>query len=404
MTMKIACFVRPHMGGTFSVFSQLREGLAPRGIELSWLASGAADVLQQDAWRHERDRGEVVDPSGEMSPKTRAEELARVISERRFDAVMLNVLGDGVETELARYLPRRVLRVVVVHNITPGTYAAATSIRDHVHAAVCVSPRCRDDLVRSRGFDPARTILIPNAVNVERFAAAAGKGRRSGGLRLLFLGRIEDNSKGVMWLPKIVAERAPSTTVTIAGSGPDEARLKRAFERSGDRVRFLGAVPPERVPELLAEHDILLMPSRFEGAPMSLIEGMAAGCVPVASRIRGVTDAFVEHGRDGLLFPLGDCRGAARLIRQLETDEIGLRALSAAARARALRCCRQDDMAAAYAELFLRLRRDPPPIAESRIFDSWTTPAGLRRPLRSRAPEPIKNLVRLIRERLAAAA
>ncbi|MFC7053970.1 glycosyltransferase family 4 protein [Hansschlegelia quercus] len=401
--MKIACFVRPHMGGTFSVFRQLREGLAPHGFNLDWLASGAADVLRQDVWRDERSRGEVVDPSGEMSPRRRAEELARLISERRYDAVMLNVLGDGVETEVARYLPQTILRVVVVHNITPGTYAAAKSVRDNVHAAVCVSPRCRDDLVRSHGFDPERTILIPNAVDVECFAAAAEGRGRGDGLRLLFLGRIEDNSKGVMWLPRIVAERLPTTTVTIAGAGPDEAQLRRAFERGGDRVVFLGAVPPERVPALLAEHDVLLMPSRFEGAPMSLIEGMAAGCVPVASRIRGVTDAFVEHGQDGLLFPMGDWRAASLLIRQLENDEIRLQTLSEAARARALRGCRQDDMATAYASLFHQLQADPPPVAESREFDRWTTPAGLRRPLRSRAPEPIKNLVRLVRERLTAA-
>jgi glycosyltransferase involved in cell wall biosynthesis len=399
MSMKIACFVRPHMGGTFTVFRQLREGLGAHGFELSWLASGATGDLRHDAWPGERGRGEVVDPSGQMSPRSRAEELARVISERRFDAVILNVLGDGVETELARYLPQTLLRVVVVHNITPGTYAAARSVRDHVHAAVCVSPRCRDDLVRSHGFDPARTILIPNAVDVERFAAAAEGRRKGDGLRLLFLGRIEDNSKGVMWLPRIVSERAPATTVTIAGAGPDEARLRRAFERSGDRVAFRGAVPPEGVPELLAGHDVLLMPSRFEGAPMSLIEGMAAGCVPIASQIYGVTDAFVEHGEDGLLFPLGDCRGASRLIRQLETDDISLQDLSSAARARALRSCRQDDMAAAYAALFHRLRREPPLIAQSQNFDLWTRPPGLRRPLRSRAPEPIKNLVRLIRER-----
>lgn len=397
--MKIACFVRPHIGGTFSVFRQLREGLAERGFELSWMTSGAADLIGQEAWSAEHGRGEVVDPSGVMPPRRRAEELARVISARGFDAVMLNVLGDGVETELARYLPSSILRIAVVHNITPGTYAAAKSVRDHVHATVCVSPRCHGDLIGRHGFDPKRTFLVLNAIDVDRIAAVTGRSSRAPGLRLLFLGRIEDSSKGVMWLPKIFAKAAASTTLTIAGSGPDEARLKSAFGRHGDRVGFLGPVPPDRVPEVLARHDVLLMPSRFEGAPMSLIEGMAAGCVPVVSHIRGVTDAFIEHGRDGLLFPMGDCLEASRLVSELESDDDRLSHLAAAARTRALRSCRQDEMTAAYAAVLDRIQADPPPIAEPRTFDRWTLSSGTRRPLRSRIPEPVKNWIRLMRER-----
>lgn len=401
--MKIASFVRPHIGGTFSVFRQLREGLASRGVELDWVTSGATNVLEDEAWREEWGRGHVVDPSGSMSPKRRAQEIARLIIAHRFDAVMLNILGDGVETEISRHLPPSVLRVAVVHNVTPGTYAAARSVREHVHAFVCVAPRCRGDLVRRHGFAPSRTMVIPNAADIERIASGTRAAKRTGGLKVLFLGRIEDSSKGVMWLPKIFSKVGASTRLTIAGSGPDEARLRRAFQGRDARVRFLGAVRPDEVPALLSGHDILLMPSRFEGAPMSLIEGMAAGCVPIASRLRGVTDAFIEHGRDGLLFPLGDCRQASRLIAELEADPARLSALGAAARARALRSCRRDDMAAAYGALFERLRNNPPPIAAPLTFDRWTTPLGSRRPLRSRAPEPIKNLVRLVRERFATA-
>lgn len=399
--MKIACFVRPHIGGTFSVFRQLREGLASEGLDLRWMTSWPSDVLQDDVWQGERGMGEVVDPTRAMSPRRRTEAFVRRISDRSFDAVMLNVLGDCVETDVARYLPSSILRVAVVHNITPGTYAAARSVRDHVHATVCVSPRCHDDLVRRHSFDPSRTICILNAVDVDRIAAATPRTIRPKGLRLLFLGRLEDISKGVLWLPRIVADIAQSTTLTIAGSGPDEAQLRSAFEARGEQVSFLGSLAPDRIPGLLARHDALLMPSRFEGAPMSLIEGMAAGCVPIASRIRGVTDAFVSHGRDGLLFPLGDCREAARLIRELECDKARLLALSEGARARALLGCRQDQMAGAYAGLFERISAAPPSLARPLTFDHWRATPGQRRPLRSYAPESLKNWIRLIQERLA---
>ena len=71
---------------------------------------------------------------------------------------------------------------------------------------------------------------------------------------------------------------------------------------------------------LMAKHDMLIMPSRFEGLPCTLLEAMAAGCVPVASRISGVTSYVVDHERTGLLFPIGDVAKATEHIRRLVLD------------------------------------------------------------------------------------
>ncbi|MDX7324888.1 glycosyltransferase, partial [Providencia rettgeri] len=59
------------------------------------------------------------------------------------------------------------------------------------------------------------------------------------------------------------------------------------------QATFLGAVHPEAVFDLLLRHDVLVMPSRFEGFGLTITEAMSAGCIPVVSRIRGVTDTIV---------------------------------------------------------------------------------------------------------------
>jgi glycosyltransferase involved in cell wall biosynthesis len=303
-----------------------------------------------------------------------------------------------VQTNAARYLPADTLRVLIVHNITPGTYGAARAVRDHVHAAVGVSERCRADLVAHYGFDPRRTLAIPNAVEIG--APGARPERRAGGLRLIFLGRVEDSSKGVMWLPSILKHLPADTALTVAGDGPDWARLADKLKPFGARVTMLGAVSPGRVRELMTSHDMFVMPSRFEGFGIALVEAMAGGCVPVASLIHGVTDTIVTDGTDGILVPVGDWRAAAREIEALWLYPERLAALSRAAMRRAEGAFPISAMAERYAALIADLAADPPVIAAPLPLETWALPRGLRDGFRTYLPGPVKNGLRVVKERL----
>ncbi|UNK40449.1 glycosyltransferase family 4 protein (plasmid) [Shinella sp. H4-D48] len=399
--MKIAYFVLPHLGGTYTVFRNLRAGLAPHGIELCWL--GLVPVGQGLAPGLEREAafGTLVEVPSQDDDRVAARLMEKAILAGAFDGVVVNVLSDRIQTNIVRYLPADLLRLMVVHNITPGTYAAAEVIQPHVHATVCVSQRCRDDLVKRHHFPAMRTSVIANAVAIDAFSATDRSPRPIGqGLRLLFLGRIEDASKGVLWLPDILTRLPASSTLTIAGEGPDLRRLKAVMPEDAPRVIYAGPVAAQAVPALLARHDIFLMPSRYEGLPMALVEAMAAGCVPVASRIRGVTEMIIEHGRDGLLFPVGDTVGVAEIVRALDKDRARLGSLSAAARRKVEGAFTVERMAADYAAILRGVAADPPPIAAPLPMDAWSMPRGLRAGLRTFLPRPVKNWLRGIRERL----
>ncbi len=398
--MKIAFFGHPHAGGTWSVFLELQAALSPQGIDLVWIGRGR-DAFAALAASH----GDASAPSGFAvgdeghDDASEARSMLDAVAAVKADAVIVNVAADRVQMNVARYLPASVLRVMIVHNITIGTYAAASALRPHIHAAVGVSRRIRDDLTARYGFDPARTVVIPTALRIEptppRIPRAAGAP-----LRVISLGRIDEAAKGVLWLPGILA-RTPEVTLAVAGDGPELHHLWNACAPLGDRVRFLGAVDRSRVPALFAEHDAFLMPSRYEGQGLALLEAMAAGCVPVASRIRGVTDAAVQDGIDGLLFPVGDVAAAADALMRLRDAPETWAAMSKAAVRTVRERYAPETMADAYLRLFDGLRRAAPAVAPPLPLARWHFPAGLRDGWRTRVPVPIKNMLRTARERFA---
>jgi glycosyltransferase involved in cell wall biosynthesis len=396
----IAYFGSPHLGGTYTVYRLLRDGLRRHGLTVRWLALGAEAQarLDRQAWQGALDSGMTIAPHS-RDEREQGVALLEHLESGAYDAVFVNVLADRVQTNAMRYLDASVIRIMIAHNITPGTYAAARSIRDHVHAAVGVSPRICDDLVGKLRFRPDRTFAIPNAIDIERFERAE-RAPSAAGLRILSLGRVEDSSKGIFWLPRILAklEQAP-VALTVAGDGPDLTELKRRCASLACPVTFLGPVPLDMVAGIMARHDVFLFPSRFEGLGIALAEAMAAGCVPVASRIHGVTDFVIAEGKTGFLVPVGDTAAAAQAILLLARDRERLARMAAAARSSALARFRIEAMAAAYAQVLERVWSATPDIAPPLRLDAWRIPRGLRPGLRTALPAPVKNTLRLLRER-----
>lgn len=398
--MKFAYFAHPHIGGTYTVFKQLREGLAELKIEVRWLAMGRTESLNDPMWSSDLALGTVIDTSNLPSEHSRAKALAAELVDGGYDGVFINVLSDRLQTNLARYLPKEILRIMIVHNITAGTYAAAASIRDYVHATIGVSERIRSDLVRLLGFPEDRTLAIPHAADARSTRKLVRTPRKAEPLRIVFLGRIEDASKGVFWLPDILQGLDASIHLTVAGDGPDLPELRARLAYYANRVVFLGAVHPNEVHDLLLKNDVLIMPSRFEGFGLTLTEAMAVGCIPVVSRIRGVTDLIVDDGVNGFLFSIGNTKEAARIISQIATDPDSAQVLSRTARLKVETVFTIERMAQRYSKTIRQLGAKNPAIAPPLSFDNWGFPRGLRPGLRTFIPTPIKNWLRVIRERV----
>ena len=394
----IAFLVSPATGGVWSVYRQLRGALAPFGFRLRWVGVGAsADKLAGDpAWAPELAHGECVgrDPVDGASPGVAT--VRHLTSLRNYRAVVVNTFMDGEQMNVVRYLPQDLPRVMIVHSITPATYAASAALRDYVSLTVGVAPRVRDDLVGRFGFSPDRFAVIPNALDLGPYRDLSRTPSQT--LRLITLGRVEEAAKGVFWLPGIMKKLADvDCRLTVAGDGPAVPELRRRCEAEGvaGRVTFLGAVKASDVPATLGAHDVYLLPSRFEACPVGMIEAMAASCVPVASRIRGATDAVAVDEKEALFFPVGNVAAAVAQVRRLAGDREQLRRMSDAARQAAQERFTIARMGAAYAEIFKRLLAQPasdvkPPLP----LEQWSYPRGFYPGLRRFVPMWAKNLAR----------
>ncbi len=140
----------------------------------------------------------------------------------------------------------------------------------------------------------------------------------------------------------------------IAGLGPEEARLRRLIHQSGlgREVTLLGL--REDVPALLRAFDVAVMASRSEGAPLAIIEYMAAGLPIVATRVGGIPE-LIEPGVHGILVEPDDPVALADGIRRLLEHPTEAATLAAAARARQRAEFDLDVVVAQLQELYLSL-------------------------------------------------
>lgn len=96
-------------------------------------------------------------------------------------------------------------------------------------------------------------------------------------------------------------------------------------------MTFHGTLRREEALPFLQRAHLFLLPSRYEGVPWALLETMACGCVPIASRIAGTTDYVVAHGISGLLCTVGKASEFAKAIMDLAADRKRLETFSSAA-------------------------------------------------------------------------
>lgn len=182
---------------------------------------------------------------------------------------------------------------------------------------------------RALGFDASVIPIVPNGVDVARFATASSQhGKRPGpdGGTMLFVGRLE-HRKGVdvaLQAFLLLAEDRPLLRLRIVGDGPGAAALERSIAAAPLQVRARivrsGRVANASLPSVLAQADVMVVPSRGgESFGIVLLEAMAAGAPLVASDLVGYR-AVVRDGREALLVPPGAPSQLAAAVARLLDD------------------------------------------------------------------------------------
>jgi glycosyltransferase involved in cell wall biosynthesis len=108
----------------------------------------------------------------------------------------------------------------------------------------------------------------------------------------------------------------------IVGDGPCRTCVEESFHAiPPNRLRFLGALPPDRLAACYAAADLMVWPAINEAYGMALLEAQSAGLPVIAGRTGGVPD-IVRDGVTGLLTPIGDEAAFAGAVASLLTDKV----------------------------------------------------------------------------------
>lgn len=156
----------------------------------------------------------------------------------------------------------------------------------------------------SKYFDAHSICLIRNGVQIDDIAKAETVDLE-GDVKLLFVGKL-DPIKGVDLLLEAFSALKNSTSKDIrlymAGTGTHESTYRSLASRLHikNKVHFLGHIPLSKCYSLYKSCSILILPSRFESAPMTLLEGIAAGIPIVTTSVGGVPE-IMKNGRNGFL-------------------------------------------------------------------------------------------------------
>ncbi|MDT7742668.1 MAG: hypothetical protein QOE59_1746 [Actinomycetota bacterium] len=150
-------------------------------------------------------------------------------------------------------------------------------------------------------------------------------------LKVLFVGQMRPY-KGLEWLIPAVAGR-PGLELTLIGDGAHRADYE-LLAGSADNVLFTGRVTDEDLHRAYDTHDVVVLPSvtQAEAFGLVVLEGMAAGCVPVVSDLPGVRDLVADTGP---VVPTRDVDALAAALDGLAADRSRLAALGHRARRRA---------------------------------------------------------------------
>lgn len=146
-------------------------------------------------------------------------------------------------------------------------------------------------------------------------------------LRLLAIGALTPNKDYATLLCAMAHLDNPNIELTIAGNGPEYARLSELAAQldMSHRVHLLGNVSPEAIRDLLAHHPVFVHTSRAEGRSNAILEAMAAARLILCSDIPANRE-LIENSR-GILFPCGDVFALATLLLNLlNTSSWGLHA------------------------------------------------------------------------------
>jgi glycosyltransferase involved in cell wall biosynthesis len=188
-----------------------------------------------------------------------------------------------------------------------------------------VSESITDYLKRQERIPEERIVFLPNSVDRAVFRPSDDQRRKHArdvfgipvGAKVVgAVGRMvpQKDFKTFVLAALELNRMRPDLVYVMFGSGPEEEMLRKLASPLGESFRFAGAVSDR--PAIYAAIDALVLPSRFEGLPMTILEAMASGVPVIASNVDGIRE-ISTHGREAALIAPGDVPAFVQAIDRI---------------------------------------------------------------------------------------
>lgn len=332
---------------SIAIFRALRA----RGMDITIAYCGdASAAYTPDALEDFAATGQLADLSG-MTAVNRFDRVMELLVDRKIDLVLQ--IGATELYYLLPYWKERLpeLRVADIlyneigHTLNHFLYEGCFD------ATIVESDFMGEFIRRSSLRSDPPVVVVRSGVDLKEFSPSHRP--RGARLKVGYVGRMSDekNPIGFIELAKGLGSLNPALDFEMFGTGPDAAMVQERVAGSGmaDRLKYHGFV--EHATDALHQLDVLVLPSKFDGRPVLVMEANACGIPVIAAPVGGIPELVVD-GVNGFLIQPTETQRIHVLLSQLQDQPEALDALKTAARAYALEHFSREKMIEAYAAAF----------------------------------------------------
>ncbi len=254
--------------------------------------------------------------------------LKKAIEDFKPDIVSAHSTKAGI---IARFVVRnKIPTLFTAHGwgFTPGVRILqkyATIVAEKIAAIwcskiICVSEFDRQLAIKFRITNPQKLITIHNVVEIRN---SIERNFSKTPIKIIFVGRLAKPKDPILLLEAFAildSNLRNLATIDIIGGGPRKKEIEKKILQLGlqDKVTLHGDLHRERVFKMLAESDIFVLTTNYEGFPRSILEAMSMGLPVIATDVGGVKEAVSPEC--GILIPRADKAELVKALKKLIED------------------------------------------------------------------------------------
>jgi len=326
--------------GAQVVVKTILKNLARESFDLS-LVVGNEGYLTAAAARYGVEVTILPELRREISPLNDALALARLskfIKGQAFDLVHTHSTKAGFIGRIASKLAGVPIVVHTVHGLPFHDFNG--SWRNHVYklaerlagkmsdCLICVSEKDRILAIKEGMVPDVRAVTIPPGIDLDRYrpdlrtSAREQLGLQPSGRIVGMIARLDTQKapEDFLLAAERVLERLPDVTFLLVGDGKLRPHLLQLVRAKNLSSRFILAGARTEIPEILSILDVFVLPSLWEGLPITILEAMAMAKPVIATAIPGNME-IVKDNVTGLLVPPRNPQRLSEAIISLLSDQ-----------------------------------------------------------------------------------